>query len=151
MDTSEILLEQARQQLARQEAAIDTLRKQAVAVFSASGIAASLFVSKLSDANRLAVAVAGFLFLLGTFAMIHVMRPRSMHFGEKLEKWFPWYDEAVGSTNPDVVLMRNLAERLDTNREGNAEPFDKIASAYLALCVLFGLQVATWVTAGLIH
>jgi hypothetical protein len=149
---SEVLLAQARSQLARQEAAVDTLRTRATAVFSASGVVAALFASHLlSLANPSKwVYVAFAMLFVGVLVTIYVLVPRHMVFTEQLDDWWPWLDAAKGANDVDDAAAQGLAENLSTLWKLNQDPLRKIGKGFMILCIVFGLQVAAWVLAGIV-
>lgn len=149
---SELLLAQARSQLTRQEAAVDALRTRATAVFSASGVVAALFASHLlSLANPSKwVYVAFATLFVEVLATIYVLVPRHMAFTEQLDDWWVWLDEAKGTADVDDAAAQGLAENLSTLWKLNQEPLCKIGRGFMILCIMFGLQVAAWVLAGIV-
>lgn len=152
MDAGEILLSQARTQLGRQEIAVDTLRTRATAVFSASGVVAALFGPKVLAMGHGSawpyVALAPL--LAGAVATVIVLVPRHMTFTEQLDDWWGWLDQAEQAPDRDEALAIGLAENLDALWKLNQGPIERVANAYLVLCVAFGVQVAAWVTAALL-
>lgn len=152
MTVPEILLDQARQQLARQEAALNSIRNQAIAVYSASGVVAALFVPHLSTETRPAVIVAAVLFVLGTYALIQTIRTReNFAFGLRLPGWLQWWEDHKDAESSELAAARGIAAQLDQLREDNRPNLRTAADWHNYLCVAFGLQVAAWIAASLIH
>jgi hypothetical protein len=148
----DILLDQARSQLARQEAALNTIRNQAIAVYSASGVVAALFVPHLSTQTRPAVIVAAALFVLGTYALIQTVRTREgFAFGLRLPGWLKWWHDHKDDDFPELAAARGIADQLDQLRDGNRAKLRTVADWHNRLCIAFGLQVIAWIAASLIH
>jgi hypothetical protein len=149
----DVLLEQARSQLARQEAAVDTVRTRATAVFSASGVVAALFATRVLNvahpSNWAYVAVA--LLVCGAIATGYVLAPRNMAYTEKLDDWFSWLEESRNASDRDDALAIGLANNLAYLWNQNRDTIEWLAWGYLSLCVLFALQVAVWAIAAILR
>lgn len=145
-DFSEVLLEQARQQLARQEQAVDTMRNRATAVLTACGLVAAFFGSHaFSSQHRSgAVWVALILFALAGLCTGFVLAPRKMAFTERLDQWIDWVESAAAADDLATVGMRGLANNLDELWNINQDPVERLSRWYLALCALFVLQAVAW-------
>ena len=115
MSASDVLLDQARSQLSRQEAALDTLRTQATAVFSASVVVAALSGPKVLTAAHRSVwgYVAVVLVVLGAAATVFVLAPRDMAFTEPLDRWWAWLVDNEEAVDRDEVLAVGLAKNLN--------------------------------------
>jgi hypothetical protein len=151
LSAESVVLEQTRQQLARQEAALNSIRNQALAVFSASGVAAALFAPHLLTKAVPAGIVAGVLFVAGTYSLIQTIKTRDFDFGVKLPGWFEWLDNSHPSTESEAMAASKIAKGLDGLREANKGAMKTVADWHNRLCWFFGLQVAAWIVAALIR
>ena len=149
MSAPDVLLDQARSQLGRQEAALDTLRTQATAVFSASMVVAALFGPKvLAAAHRSTWGYAAVVLVaLGAAATVFVLAPRNMVFTELLDNWWPWLEENEEAIDRDEALTVGLAKNLNQHWTKNRDCIDGLATGYSVSCALLALQVVAWVLA----
>jgi hypothetical protein len=143
----ELLWDEARRQLVRQEAALDTLRTQAVAVLSVASIVAGLFGSHVPTSNlapnRAAEVVASFAFFGVTEILaIIVLWPRTWNFAHGIAG--PLGDVENGtSVNSDDVLY-TWTKHFEAWRATNQRKLDCLMTCFAWACALAGLQVIAW-------
>jgi hypothetical protein len=142
-----MLWEEARRQLVRQEAGLDTLRTQAVAVLSVASIVAGLFGAHVMTAHRsssehLWIGIALALFAGTVIAALVILWPRKWAFDHSLAKRV----QAVESQ--EVVRAFDLAfswaKGFEAGRKRNQSTVDCLMVVFSVACFLTGAQVIAW-------
>jgi hypothetical protein len=148
-DASGFILEEARRQLDRQEASIDTVRNQVIAVLTAGTLAAGLFAGRTFGHNHGASVDASIaalvLYGLTAAVAIYVLWPRTMNFGFSVADYIADLKEGKVPTRADVTY--NLSRDLEKARCDNAETVKWFFLAFAVMCALLGLQVIAWAVA----
>jgi hypothetical protein len=142
-----MLWDEARRQLVRQEAALDTLRTQAVAVLSVASIVAGLFGSQVTRTNQpgsvdLAVGAALALFATTAVVAIVILWPRTWAFSHDLGDIFSKVERQVPVDADD--LSYTWAKHFESWRATNATKLKFLTCCFSLSCALSGLQVLAW-------
>lgn len=142
-----MLWEEARRLLVRQEAALDTLRTQAIAVLSVGAIVAGLFGSHVvsthvSAGAACATGAALALFTVSAVLAIYVLAPHDWTFAHGLGVQL----RRVG--DQEMVEAEDLAFGWATEfekwRTDNQRQLDHLMRCFLWACALTGAQVIAW-------
>lgn len=145
-----LLWGEALRMLQRQEANLDTLRNQAVAVLSVASVVAGLFGSRLlpgSHSLRVEAAIWIALILFGVSALlaIFILIPRKWGFSHDLQESL----SLIKARHPIAVI--SLAHRWATGfeqlRRKNQGQLDGLMRCFWLACVLVGAQVIAWAVA----
>lgn len=142
-----MLWDEARRQLVRQEAALDTLRTQAVAVLSVAAIVAGLFASHVTTTNEpfgvdLAVIAALVLFAATAGLAIAIVWPRTWTFAHALDDVIDKVERQVPVGADD--LSYTWAKDFEKWRGTNQAAFDRLMCWFSWSCALSALQVIAW-------
>ena len=147
--TANLIYEEARRQIVRQEANLDGMRARATTLLSASGLVNSLFgvhvdLSKAPDWRLALYAFALFAFALMTATTIWIVWPRTWRFREDAEDWLA--DLKAGKTHGmrPFDYYSNLAHAFDSALGQNKTKIDGLTKGYAACCLLLGLDVVAW-------
>ncbi len=142
-----MLWEEARRLLVRQEAALDTLRTQAVAILSVGALIAGLFGAHVvpgghSLGTELAIGAALILFAASTVLIVIVLAPHEWTFAHGLT------DALNEIEKQEVVDAQDLsfswAIDFECWRTTNQAKLDCLFTYFLLACVLTGAQVIAW-------
>ncbi|MDP9397532.1 MAG: hypothetical protein M3P96_06765 [Actinomycetota bacterium] len=142
----ELVLEEARRLLARQEANLDGLRTRAAAMLSVAALAGGLFGGR-STGDRSALATGGVvvalvLFVVTAALLLWVQRPREFTFSHDLSDWIN--DLREGRPVDATEFAYNISRDLNDYRQQNKTKIDHLACCYLWICGLVALQVVAW-------
>ena len=139
--------DEARRLLVRQEAVLDTLRTQAVAILSVGAIVAGLFGSRLLPVHlaplRLgAIVLALVLFGITTLKVVAILLPRDWtfehHLAEKLAKL-----EGDRLLSPGSLAL-TWASDAEAARVINQVQLDRLMKSFRWACLLTAAQVVVW-------
>ena len=142
--------DEARRLLVRQEASLDTLRSQAVAILSVASIVAGLFGSKLvsTSLSRFSlsmIAVALLLFAVTVWLVLTILTPRPWAFehvlGGELDRLERGKDLLAGE------LAYGWARGVERQRAENQPALDRLMSKFKIACALTGAGVLFWALA----
>lgn len=155
MTPIEILLTQARDQLAGQESSLNAFRSTAGTLIATGGLVAGLvgtrISSRLSAAGLVFASLAVVAFLLGTVVALRVIAPvAGFRFGENLSSYREWLDEHGSENGADAAFALGLAASLDANRRDNKPRLETAATSLQVSAVLIGAEVACWAIAVLV-
>lgn len=146
MSLEEVMLDEARRGLSRQEASLDGLRTRTTAVLSVSAIVFSLLgetrATRLDSWGWLALTS----FLVSTGLAVYVLLPRPMVFGLKVAQWMAAIDR--DKANPEAATWK-VAKELGTMRVSNEAQIRRWVFTYTGTCGLLAAQVTLWVFSGL--
>lgn len=141
-----MLWEEARRQLVRQEAVLDTLRTQAVAVLSVSSIVAGLFGSRLPTApvGGAEAAIVSALVLFGVTAVLSIVivHPWDWVFSHGLEDDLATVDRGELLRADD--LSWSWADAFERWRASNQQKINRLTACFSWACALTGFQVIAW-------
>lgn len=149
-DAAALIWDQARQQLAQQNADLDLLRTRAVTMLSVAALVAGLFGTRLPQGHAhtrtLAFVIAALvLFAASVILAILVAAPRGKwEFTFKLDPLLQRVD--AGDAVP-VDITRNFAAWSEMARSNNARQMMGLYSIFRLVCLLVGLQVVAWALA----
>jgi hypothetical protein len=149
-DAAALIWDQARQQLAQQNADLDLLRTRAVAMLSVAALVAGLFGTRLPNdhahTRTLAFVIAALaLFAVSVVLAVLVAAPRrKWEFTFKLGSMLQLID--AGDAVP-VDITRNFAAWSEVARSNNARQMTRLYSIFRLVCWLVGLQVVAWAVA----
>lgn len=147
MDTLDVILDEARRLLVRQETDLDTLRTRATAMLGTSGIIAGLFASRLigdhPSGGRTGLTVAALvLFAVSSLLSLDVQRPRSWTFSYDLS---PRIDELKGGLIASHIdIAYNTARALNDYRKKNGPQLEDLHDRFRWCAVAVALQVLCW-------
>jgi len=145
-----MLWDEAQRQLVRQEAALDTLRTQAVAVLSVASIVAGLFGSRVATSGLVpgaqAAVVAAFIFFgLTALLAVVILWPREWTFAHGLTE--PLTRVSKGVPVDPEALSYTWAKLFDGWYVTNQTKIDRLTCCFSWACALSGLQVIAWASA----
>jgi hypothetical protein len=149
-DAAALIWDQAKQQLAQQNADLDLLRTRAVAMLSVAALVAGLFGTRLphgyTHGGTLAFVIAALaLFATSVVLAVIVAAPRrKWEFTFKLDPLLQRVD--AGDAVP-ADITRNLAAWAEVARSNNARQMSSLYSVFRLVCLLVGLQVIAWALA----
>jgi hypothetical protein len=140
--------EEARRLIVRQEAVLDTLRVQAVAILSVSSIVAGLFGAHLlpthpSGLRLAAILVALVLFGVTVFKVIVILTPRDWTFEHALT-------EKLAQLETGKQLLKagsfayTWAKEAEASRTTNQVELDHLMEYFRWACILTAAQVVVW-------
>lgn len=148
-----IVWDEAKRLLVRQEAMLDTLRTQAVAVLSAASIVAGLFGSHIpagSFNSVTATVVIALCLFAGTAAVsLAILWPRAWTFSQELSERVG--DLQGGRSIHAIDLATTWAAAAEKWRGENQQVINRLVCKFTWACALTGLQVIAWGCALLIH
>ncbi len=147
METGELIWEEAKRLLARQEASLDALHTKAFGLLSVSGIIAGLFAGQVLTGpvglwRALAVGVALVAFAAGGAFVLYIQWPRQFDFSHDLDVWIKQLEAGQPASLDEATS--NLSRDLNSFRKKNR---DKITDLYGWLswtCVAFAVQIFAW-------
>ena len=145
-----MLWAEACRQLVRQEAVLDTLRTQAVALLSVASIVAGLFGSRLPVSNltpnHVAEIIAAFTFfsLTAVLAVI-ILWPRTWYFSHGMA--VPLGEIQAGHPVSPDDLSYTWTKHFEDWRATNQRKLDCLIKCFAWACALTGLQVLAWALA----
>jgi hypothetical protein len=142
-----MLWDEARRLLVRQEAVLDTLRVQAVAVLSVTSIVAGLFGSRLipgkpSGFSLGMVVAALILFAVIVTLVVAILVPRNWVFEHGLTDKLGMLER--GDSLPSGDLAYSWAKGAEIWRATNKKQLDQLMCWFLVACALTGLEVIFW-------
>jgi hypothetical protein len=149
-DAAALIWDQAKQQLAQQNADLDLLRTRAVAMLSVGALVAGLFGTRIPNSHIHSRALAFVIAALALFAVsvvlaVLVAAPRrKWEFTFKLDALLQRVD--TGDAVP-VDVTRNFAAWSEVARANNARQMKHLYSIFRLVCWLVGLQVVAWALA----
>ncbi len=147
MDTGQLIWDEARRLLARQEADLDTTRTRALSLLSAGGLIGGLFGARLSMGQLSSwstgwVVIALILFSLSAVITVCIQWPRKWAFSHDLD---PWIDDLrQGKAVPLRDATYNLSRDLNQYRKDNRSKLRPLSYGLAALTALLALQVIAW-------
>lgn len=143
---AETLLEQSRQQLARQEAKLDAIRGQTGVLVTGAGVVAGFIAPTLGSKHPGWAVPALISFVICTIGGVFVFFPRhGLVFDERLDSYTKWINDHGDDAGADISFAASLASNLEANREQNKSVVEGIALLASGVAVLFGLEVVLWV------
>lgn len=151
-EAGKLLCDEAQRMLVRQEAVLDTLRTQAVALLSVASLVAGLFASRLiPGSHSLRVVVASWIAVAlfgGTAVLtIVILLPRGWDFSHDLKKPLDQVSRRNVLTPLNVTIT--WAEMYEKMRHKNQKPLDDLMCGFWWACVLAGAQVVAWAVAAI--
>lgn len=155
ISSAEVLLSQAQNQIARQEAKLNSFRTTAGTVLATGGVVAGLVATRLSSKmsawGYLFASIAAVAFVGGVVASLMVLAPwKEYHFSEDLTNYEGWIEKQFDVPDADVSFALGLARNLNSNRASNESNLEEAANALAMSCILLAAQVAAWVIAVLV-
>lgn len=150
MDTGELIWEEAKRLLARQEASLDALHTKALGLLSVSGIVAGLFAGQVLSgsvgaAGGAAVAVAISAFVVGAAGVLFIQWPRDFEFSHDLDQWVKELE--TGDPAPLIEATYNLSRDLNDYRKRNQNKITKLYSVLTWSVAALAVQVGAWALA----
>jgi hypothetical protein len=146
-EAATMLWEEERRLLARQEASLDTLRVQAVAILSVASIVAGLFGSHFVTSNPSGFSLGMVVAALAIFAVtaliaVVIISPRTWTFDQDLT------DDLAKLGEGEYIKASSLAYSWADDAEGwradNHAQLEKLMCYFQWACILTGLQVVLW-------
>jgi hypothetical protein len=145
----EVLLDEARRSLGRQENTLDVLRSRSVAVLATGGVVAGLAAPKV--VGHSASAVPAYLalgaFVLGALVALYVLMPHDFAFSENLTSYATWIGEHGDEQGADRSFALALAKNLEANRGDNRKTLGCLTRLFTWQCGLLAVQVVCWTIA----
>ncbi|MBF6556315.1 MAG: hypothetical protein IVW52_09110 [Acidimicrobiales bacterium] len=151
----EVLLEQARIQVAQQEASLDLIRTRATAVLSIAGVVAALFAPHyLRRGDVWAYWAVGAL-VLTMFPAVWIHLPTDWAIGVQLDRYPKWIEDVRtwrrehAPESPDLTnqLTEEFASVLVGAYVSNGNKYPRLARAYVVEFGLLIVQALLWVVA----
>ena len=147
MGSYNVVLEESRRLLNRQEANLDGLRTKAATSLSAAAVVAALFGTDLLKHHHLNVleATALALFAVGSVLSIVVLQPSGFVFGRtSLDDFISDIDSAEDKSSAIDDVERDLALMLDGYRQDNKRTVGLLTTGYRWSLWLLVAQVLAW-------
>lgn len=146
MTLEELMLEEARRNLVRQEASLESLRTRVTAVLSVSAIVFAILGERQIEKLDAWGVLALISFVVSAGIAVFVLLPHDFAFGLKVANW-------MGQLTPERANARTaawdaahgLAEMYVTNKN----QIKRLTEFYTAVCGLLAAQVVCWVLGGL--
>ncbi len=147
MDTGELIWEEAKRLLARQEASLDALHTKAFGLLSVSGIVAGLFAGQvlagpMSGGRLVATGFALVAFAIGAGLVLYIQWPRTFDFSHDLDQWIKELE--TGQPAPTIEATSNLSRDLNKYRKNNQPQITKLFDMLSWTCVALAVQVLAW-------
>lgn len=148
-EAAAMLWDEARRLLVRQEATLDTLRGQAVAILSVASIVAGLFGSRLLPTQQLShFSVAMLVLALAAFAAtavlaLVILRPQVWHFEHGLASNLGTLGRG-GDVLAAAGLAYTWAKGVEGQRAANKRRLDRLMTCFAWACGLTGASVLFW-------
>lgn len=141
-----MILEQSRQNLARQEATVDGLRARSTTLLSAAALAAGIFASKATIPRHGWRVIVGWVgagsVLLAVAATLYIHFPRVMGFSTNMTGWLERL--RLGAPTRGIDYAYNIAKDAERTRQVHMATLRRLFWAFEILCFSVGLQVAAW-------
>ncbi|HVC08241.1 MAG TPA: hypothetical protein VND98_11750 [Solirubrobacterales bacterium] len=142
-----MLWEEARRLIARQEAVLDTLRNQAVAILSVAAIVAGLFGSRIvaTQPSAFVMAMVGaalVLFGATVWLVITILRPRKWTFEHTLTQKLRMLERGVLLESGSLGFT--WAKDVERWRAANKPQLDRLMTFFLWACALTAGEVIFW-------
>jgi hypothetical protein len=149
---AEVLLDQARVQLQRQEAKIDQLRTVAGVVLTGAGVIAGFVAPNLAAVQRAWSIAATGAFIACVLLGIVILAPRrDLLFSEGLDTYLSWIEAHGDQPGAAEVFALGLAANLEQSRMDNEQRIEQIPTWLQYQCGLFGAEVVLWAVAALLR
>lgn len=147
MDTGELIWEEAKRLLARQEASLDALHTKAFGLLSVSGIVAGLFAGQvltgsMSTGRTIATGFALLAFAVGAGFVLYIQWPRKFDFSHDLDQWVKELE--TGSPAPSSEATYNLSRDLNDYRKKNQPKITELFDVLSWTCIALAVQVLAW-------
>lgn len=147
METGELIWEEAKRLLARQEAALDALHTKAFALLSVSGIVAGLFAGQvltgpMGTGRAVAVGVALTAFVISAALVLYIQWPRRFDFSHDLDDWIKELE--AGQPAPMEEATYNLSRDLNRYRKTNQVKIDGLHAWFSWTSVALAVQILAW-------
>jgi hypothetical protein len=152
---ADVILDQARNQIAQQRSKFDRFRGTAGTLLTAAGVVLGFLATQLpskqsTTALVFASAGAGAL-ALSSIAGALVLAPRKdLIFSEDLDESIDWWGDYGSRSRSEEIFKISLAKNLNTNRILNEPLADHLAYLLIGEAALFTLGVGMWATSALI-
>ena len=142
-----MLWEEERRLLSRQEAALDTLRTQAVAILSVGALVAGLFGSHIVPGHHhglteVGIVVALVLFAISVVLSLAILRPRTWTFDQTLAGKLKLIEQQK-MLGVDALNYSWTAD-FEPVRTANQIKLDRLVRCFAWACLLTGAQVLAW-------
>lgn len=146
---AEALLDQARDQLARQESTLDALRAIAGTVIAGGGVVVGFVAPDVASKQPYWSTAALLAFIVSVLAGVFVLTPKRLTFAEHLSSYAGWVSSHYRVPGADISFSLTLAENLECSRLENRRSVEFCATALRLQCALFGVEVVLWGVAAL--
>jgi hypothetical protein len=142
----ELMLDEARRNLTRQEATLDGLRVRSTAVLSISAVIfAILGERQVGELDAWAI-LALISFVLSAGLAVFILYPREFEFGIKVQQWMGQIDRRTADAG---VAAWDTAASLAGMQVANKDNIAILTQCYAAGCGFLVAQVIFWVVGGL--
>jgi hypothetical protein len=149
---ADVLLDQARQQLQRQEGKIDQMRTISSVLLTGAGVIEGFVAPSLASVQRGWSIAATVAFIACVLVGIRILAPRNdLRFSEGLDSYLTWIEAYGHEPSADEAFALGLAENLDESRRTNEQRIGKIPTWLQYQCGWFGAEVVLWAIAALVH
>ncbi len=147
METGELIWEEAKRLLARQEASLDALHTKAFGLLSVSGIIAGLFAGQVLTGpmglgRAIAVGTALVSFAAGAALVLYIQWPRKFDFSHDLDDWIKELE--AGQPAPLNEATYNLSRDLNSFRKKNQGKITDLYGWLSWTCVALAVQILAW-------
>lgn len=144
----EVVLDQARAQLTRQEAKLDQLRTIAGTVLSVAGVIAGFVAPSVTTRHPWYAVPPIVSFAVCVTLGIFVLVPRrDLKFSENLESYTTWVDKYGEEPGSEVSFALGLAKNLERSRVDNAKIVEPLAKLLKWQILALGIEVVLWAAA----
>lgn len=148
MEAGEMIWDEVKRSISRQESNLDSLRTRGLTLLSASGVIAALFSPRTLDRRIDALSMAGLVLALGAFAVsvlltVIVQWPRRYDFAFKLDAWFEGQEHRTDITADQ--LSYRLSKQLWQAHQSNKANIEQTTNVLIGLCAMLALEVVGWI------
>ncbi len=147
METGELIWEEAKRLLARQEAGLDALHTKAFGLLSVSGIIAGLFAGQvltgpMGTGRTVAVGVALVSFAISAALVLYIQWPRKFDFSHDLDDWIKELEAGQPASMEEATY--NLSRDLNSYRKRNQAKINDLYAWFSWTCVALAVQTLAW-------
>lgn len=141
---AEMLLDQARSQLERQETKLDAMRTVAGTVLSAAGVIVAFVAPDVTKSHPWFALPALVAFAICVILGCYVLMPQPLSFNEFLDTYAEWVETEGDHEEADVSFALSLAKSLEASRMKNRGRVDLLARVVAAQVIALGVEAMAW-------
>jgi len=147
MEAGEMIWDEVKRSISRQESNLDSLRTRALTLLSASGVIAALFSPRTLDRRIDAISMAVLILALGAFAVsvmlaVAVQWSRRYAFAFQMDAWFEGQEHRTDLTADQ--LSYRLSKHLWQAHKCNKTTIETTTKELIGLCAVLAIEVVGW-------